>query len=372
MKKASSIIQIAVFSVFIVIFSVLSFVLPDRDFSEQENRYLEKQPKFSLSALFSGKFISDFESYTTDQFPLRDGWISLKSRFERSLGKTENNNVFFCSDDTLITRFDEPDAELVQKNIDAVNALTEATDADVYLSLIPGAVSIWSDRLPANAQNCDQRALIESIYARTSADTVDNFPELSGHSDEYIFYRTDHHWTTLGAYYGYCAAAKAMGISAAPLSDFSPERVSDSFYGTVYSSSGVRWVAPDSIDVYVPADGVTVENYSDGKAAEGTVYDYSKLEVKDKYSFFFGGNTPLLKISTGAEGKPKLLVIRDSYSDCELPFFFGDFSEIHVMDLRYYKLKVSDYISENDIDSVLINYSVANFTSDSNVFLLGR
>lgn len=371
MKKRSSLFQTVIFTAFIAVLAVLCLVSPSKDFSEQENRYLDQAPKFTFEKLFSGEFIEDFESYVTDQFVFRDTWISMKSRFERFLGKTENNGVYFCEDDALISRFDTPDAGLLADNIGAVNALAANTDAEVYLSLIPGAVSIWADKLPANAVNCDQQALIEDIYSQVNVTTVDNYSSLSAHSDEYIYYRTDHHWTSLGAYYGYTALAEALGIEAKPLSSFSPETVSEEFYGTVYSTSGVRWVEPDSIEIFVPAEGVSVTNYPNGKPVEGTVYDMSKLEVKDKYSMFFGGNTPMLEIDTGSEGKPRLLVLRDSYSDSQLPFLFDDFSHITVLDLRFYKLSIAEFIEANDIDTVLVNYSVDNFTSDSTVFRMG-
>ena len=372
MKRLSSVILIVLFCLFLALLSLACLFTPDRAFSEQENRYLQQAPAFSLSSLFSGHFTEEFSDYCSDQFVLRDSWISLKSRFERLLGKTENNGVYFCANDTLITRFDEPDEKLLAANIAAVNALAESCEGKVTLSLIPGAVSIWADRLPPNAPNCDQQALIERIYAQTNARTVDNVSALAAHSGEYIFYRTDHHWTTLGAYYGYCALAESMGFAPLPLASFTPETVTDAFYGTVYSSSGVRWVSPDSMQIFVPSEGVTVTNYSDGAAHEGLVYDREKLSLKDKYSLFFGGNTPLLDIETPAADKPSLLVVRDSYSDCELPFLFAHFSRIAVVDLRYYKLSLAEYLAENEFDAVLLNFSVANFCSDNNLFLLSR
>ena len=372
MKKKTNWVQAVVFSLFILVFALLFLILPDREFSEQENRYLTKAPAFSFASLFEGKFTESFESYSSDQFPLRDGWIGLKSAFERALGKTENNGVYFCAEDTIITRFDEPNEALVAANVAAVNGLAEKTEAAVYLSLIPGAVSIWADRLPPNAPNADQAALIGRIYGEVSCGTVDTYAALAAHAEEEIFYRTDHHWTTLGAYYGYTALMEALGLSPAPKESFTPRVESESFYGTVYSSSGVRWVRPDRIETWVSDEGITVTNYDGGQAAPGLVYDRSKLEVKDKYAMFFGGNTPLLTIETGAAGKPKLLLLRDSYSDSELPFLFAHFSEIHVMDLRYYKQSVVKYIEEHGIDTVLVNYSLANFTSDNTVFMMNR
>ncbi len=370
MKKKTNWVQAAVFSLFILVLALLFLILPDREFSEQENRYLTKAPAFSFASLFEGKFTESFESYSSDQFPMRDGWIGLKSAFERALGKTENNGVYFCAKDTIITRFDEPNEMLLESNIAAVNGLAEKTDAAVYLSLIPGAVSIWADRLPANAPNADQAALIGRIYGEVSCGTVDTYAALAAHAEEEIFYRTDHHWTTLGAYYGYAALMEALGLSPAPKESFTPRVESESFYGTVYSSSGVRWVKPDSIQIYVPAGEACLTRYDTAEGTESPVYDMGKLETKDKYSMFLGGNTSRLTIRTGSEGG-KLLVIRDSYADCELPFFFDHYAEIHVLDLRYYRQSVSAYALEGGFDAILVTYSLADFVTDTSVFLMG-
>ena len=355
---------------FLGLFFLLRLALPVRDFSENENRKLAQPPKLTLSGLFSGSFTQQFEKYLTDQFPFRDRWIDLKARLERLSGRTENNNVFFCGGDTLITRFSPPEEAMVSDAIQAVLTLRGQTEAQVCLALIPSAAAVWSDRLPANANTADQQALIDRIYAACGGLCADISGALTDHAAEDIFYRTDHHWTTLGAYYGYAETARALGLTPTPLAAFTPETVSRDFYGTVYSSSGVRWVAPDSIDRYVPDTGVTVTRYESGEGEQGAVYHPDKLETKDQYAYFLGGNTPRLRIDTGSSGG-RLLVLRDSYADCELPFFFAHYSEIHVLDLRYYRQSIRDYMTDNGIDTVLVSYSLSNFVSDTSVFLMG-
>ncbi len=368
MKKLTEWVQIGAFLLFLALGLVLLLLLPRREFSLQENRYLAQPPRFHFSDLVSGTFTQGVEDCITDQFPLRDGWISLKSRTERALGKTENNNVFFGKKDTLITRFAEPEESAVTGAVRALNALTAGTKARVFLALIPSSAAVWADRLPANANTADQAALIRRIYGETTAETGDILSALLAHKDEEIYYRTDHHWTTLGAYYGYAATALAMGLTPADKSAFRPETVSESFNGTVYSSSGVRWVAPDRMERWVDAAGVRV--YREGADEPSPVYAEEKLAVKDKYAYFFGGNTPRMVIETGSAGG-KLLVLRDSYSDCELPFFFSHYSEIHVLDLRYFRQSVREYAEMNGIDDILVNYSLSTFLTDPSVFLLG-
>ena len=374
MKKISDKIQIIIFMSMIVGFMLVMFVMPDKDFSEQENRVLSGAPKVSVEGFKTAQLMKDIESYLTDQFPLRDNWISMKSYSERIIGKTENNNAFFCKDDTLIGKFNKPDESLIDDNIEAINAFVDSTDVPVYFSLIPGAVSVWEEKLPANAQNYDQKAFIEELYSKVECDTVDNYKMLDAHDDEYIYYRTDHHWTSLGAYYGYTAVADALGFEAKDISEYTKKTVSKDFYGTIYSSSGVRWVEPDEIDMYVPDDNKKVEKIVGEDAVERAFYNYEMLEEKDKYTFFLsekGGITPLLKITSDCDNGKKLLVIRDSYSDCEVPFLTENFSEIYLMDLRLYKLGVKNFIENNDVDAVIINYSVANFSEDENLRLLG-
>ncbi|MBR5708621.1 MAG: hypothetical protein IKX41_04470 [Oscillospiraceae bacterium] len=371
MKKGAPLAQILVFVIFIAAFAVLNLVTPARTFSEQENRYLAQAPKFSFSALFDGSFTESFEKYVTDQFFGRDLWVAGKARAEKAAGKTENNNVFFCADDTLVERFTEPDPAQLTANIDAINALVSNSDADVYLALIPGAAAIWSDRLPANADCADQLAVIDEVYSRVDAETIDLASALQSAADEYIYYRTDHHWTSLGACYASGRILAAFGSQAKTPQAYDPETVTTEFYGTAWSSSGATWVPPDSIDIYVPQGDAVVKNYPHGTEEDGTLYDFSRLETKDKYSMFCGGNTPRLRVETGNEG-PHLLVLRDSYFDSELPFLLGSFSEIDVLDLRYFRTSVADFIRENDIDAVLVIYSVSNFSTDTSVFLAGR
>ena len=378
MSKKYCIFITTLFCAFIGLFLVANAASPDREFSEMENRNLEQMPTISAKSLLSGEFMKDFETYTTDQFVGRDAWIGLKSSMERALGKKENNNVYFCDEDTLITRFDQPDAAKVSENLNYVNNFVENVDIPVTFSLIPTQACIWADRLPAGAPNASQTDLLEQAKAAVPGATwADLYSSLWAHKDEDIFYRTDHHWTSLGAYYGYTALAEALGYTPVPLDAYTETVRSTEFYGTVFSSSGVRWVSPDTITTYVPDTGITVTSYtydSTGKPVEvpRSLYDTSFLSVKDKYSMFLGGNQSLGVVKTPNTDKPKLLIIRDSYADSLVPFLTPHFSEIHLVDLRYYKLSLSDYIQQNDIDQALVLYSVPNFVTDSNLFWITR
>ena len=365
----------AFFCLFLAAFLVANLVLPDREFSPEENRYLAQRPELTLESITDdeGTFMTDFEDYHSDQFAGRDFWIGLKAWGERLTGKQENNGVYFGTDgaQTLFAQFTSPSQEDMAQRLSYVNALGENVDVPVYFALIPGKVTVWSDLLPAGAPLADESGALEQAAGScVSVEWIDLVTPLMEHKDEYVFYRTDHHWTTLGAYYGYLALMEGMGLEPLEFTG-TPQLVSDSFLGTTYSAAGAKWVKPDEMYRWIPDDGVKVTSYFTGMPEEGSLYVDSYLEEKDKYSSFLGGVQPLCVVETEHTDAPKLLLVRDSYSDCLTPFLTQNFSEIHLFDLRNNNMSLSAYVEENQIDQVLVLYSTANFTTDGNLFKMG-
>ena len=358
------------FALFLSVLFLLNLFSPDKDFSPGENRYLQTLPSFSFSQLFSGDFTKKAESYCSDQFVGRDRWISLKARTELLQGKHENNGVFLCEGQRLLELFHAPAPAELDRRAAAVNTFAENVSLPVALALIPSSGEIYSDLLPYGAQNDLQKATVETLYSALNTDTVDLFTPLEAHRNEYIFYRTDHHWTSLGALYASEALSDALGIKQDETA-YHPRAVSTDFLGTAYSSSGFFWIKPDTIDIYSENDpSVKVTRY-DGAASEDTaLYIPEMLATKDKYRFFLGGNAPRVVIETGNEDLPSLLIIRDSFADSLVPFLTDHFSSIHLLDLRYYLDSVKDYAEQHEIDRILILYSVEDFCTDKNLTLL--
>jgi len=241
----------------------------------------------------------------------------------------------------------------------------------VTLGMIPSAAEIWKEKLPAGAISWDQAAFLDNIQGM-GMPFIDFRAALQEHADEQIFYRTDHHWTTLGAFYGANALLETFGKEPLKEEDFTVEIASDAFNGTLYSQSGIHWLEPDRLEYWVSEDGLTITSWRTGKEEAGTLYDRSYLEVKDKYSSFLGGNQPLcvIKNETLPEDAGKILLIRDSYSDALAPFLAQRFAEVHLVDLRYYRMPISMYAAQNEIDNIVVLYSVQNFIADRNLVLL--
>ncbi len=375
MNKKYSIFITVLFCLFIFGFGAALILSPSRDFSDQENRYLAQFKAPTWDTVRSGKFMENFEDYVADQFPLRDQWVKLKAYSERTLGKQENNGVYFdrVTGQTLFAQFTSLSDEELAKRVGYVNKLGANLDVPVYFSLVPDKSWVWADYLPDYAPNVDDGSTIEKAQELCGDDV--KFIDLRGALDYDSFYRTDHHWTTMGAMQAWFTLMQDIsgGISGDWYHE--PELQSDQFYGTTWSASGASWVRPDSIYTMIPEGGVkgnvTVTRYPEGEPIEGGLYYPEKLEVKDKYAYFLGGNQPLCVIKNPDAQGGKLLVVRDSYADSLAPFLAEEFQEVHLYDLRYNNVSLKKYVEDNGIGQVLVLYSANNFNTDGNLFKLG-
>lgn len=371
MHKFKDIVFVLIFCGFLAVMSLGLLFFPKRDFSAVENRYLEQMPECNMEDVMNGTYMSNLERYVSDHVPLRDRWVQLHASIERISGKNENGGVYFAKKDTLINRVDKPETARIEKNISYINTFVQKCPVSVYFGLIPTAAQVWADRLPLHAPTADEYRWIQTCYENCSAYPIDILGALSEHSEEAVFYRTDHHWTTLGAFYAVNEVFQSMGMDVLSADDYEPITVSENFYGTLWSSSGAWWTKPDTINVWVTQENIEVTSWFSAEPEEGNLYRDVYLEEKDQYSFFLGGNQPLCVIETEESGK-KLLLIRDSYADAIAPFLTEQFSEIHLFDLRYNKLNVLDYIYANEIDTVLILYGFSGFSEDRNLVFLSR
>ena len=372
MSKKYNIAMTGVFCGFLAAVLGLSIILPDKTFSELENRNLSTVPELSVESLTNGDFMADAEEYTADHIVGRDFWVALKAWCERLSGKQENNGAYFAENGAVINRVELPDMDKLVQNLGFVNKLVENVDVPVYFGIIPSAATVWNEYLPEGAPTADELGIIAQLYQEFDGIPLDMAQALTGQKDEYIFYKTDHHWTSLGAFYGANAIFEAMGLEQLKLEDYAPTTVTEDFNGTTFSSSGVRWLTPDSIQTYISEDGVKVTGYYTGKPEESSLYHEDFLEKKDKYSYFLGGNQPLCVIESEKNDGPKVLVIRDSYSDSLAPFLTEEFSEVHLFDVRYNMMSPSQYVQANDIDQVIVLYSFNNFVQGQNFFTVGR
>lgn len=352
---------------FATVFTALTLLLPKKDFSEKENRKLAQFPAVSWAGLADGSAARDTESFFADQFTGRDFWIQMNLRFRRLLGQKENGGVYIGKKKTLFLIPSRPNEAALNKNLLAMEAFASANpDVKTYVAIIPNAVTVLKDKLPAFAPVPDQAAQMQTVAEGVpSATFLDVTEALLAHKDEYVFYRTDHHWTSLGARYAFEEMAAKMEIT--PAEDYDVYPVSTTFSGTLASKSG-RFKTLDTVDIYVPHTETEYNvTYLDTQEKAPSMYKKEALDAKDHYTVFFGGNYGRVDINTTAGTGRRLLLFKDSYANCMIQFLYPCFDEIVMVDPRYYYDSAAPLITQHGVTDVLYLYNCDTFMTDTSL-----
>ena len=374
MNKKQSWNIITLFLLLIFGLTGATLLKPDTEFSENENRALASRPKFSISSLLSGEYTEDYETYLTDQFVFRDQWIGMKTAAERLTFRQETNDIYFAEDDYLIEKHTgsfetkQADANLVYLTA-FFEKLSETYDSEHLTAMvIPNAVDILRDKLPPFASPYDEEAYLAQIEAALPEGVwLDSSEVLNLHKDEEIYYRTDHHWETLGAYYVFEQWTAEKGLGQVSMEDYNITTITDSFEGTVASKVGTE-VKQDTIEIFEPKDPVSyLLTYNQTDDVRSTVYQAHVLDSKDKYSYFYGGNYGLVEADMENDTGRKLLVIKDSYAHCFVPFTYQLFDEVDMLDLRYFNQSLSAYIEAGNYTDILFLYNASGFAEDTSL-----
>ena len=357
-------------------FIIWNLATPPKIFSENENRFLAEIPKFTIDKFVNGEYMNGMDEYINDQFIKRDQWIRMKTMLERAILKQETNSVYFAKDQYLIEKHDYNDVseEQADKNGDYLiefikKYVSKLGNDHVKVMLVPTASDVLIDKLPPFAADTgyNQNDYVDKLASSVSKDIFINLSDtLKGHKDEYIYYRTDHHWTTLGAFYAYEHWARSIGIEPLNKDQFDIILASDQFYGTLHSKVNIN-VKPDNIYLYEIKKDMDYQLTYDLINKTDTLYDLTKLEGKDKYSVYMGGNNALIEVQTNNKNGHKLLVIKDSYANSFVPFAINHYEKTYMLDLRYYNGRIDTFIENNGITDVLVLYNVMGFVKDINI-----
>lgn len=354
-------------------FGVYSFIAEDREFSDSENRVLADVPSFSINSLLSGEFMKDFESYLADQFPLRDEAISLKTFIDRLFSKREENGVLIGGNGYLFdaqTPFDEA------ANEDKLRLINEFSEKYVgtkqLIAISPNSSYINSESLPYNKRLPDQSVQIDRIYASLKSpalkklDTV-SILEAEKERGTQLYYKTDHHWTTRGAFSVFRGITEQWKLDEKDIRyTFHP--VATDFEGTLSSKAGVHDIT-DTVEICVPEDenAAYVVSFESQQKKTASLFAKEKLTQKNKYEVFLGGNYDKVIITTLSEDRNTLLIVKDSYANCMLPMLSPHFSKIIVVDPRYMTESIHSVMEEYDITHVLFLYNLNTFLEDTSI-----
>ena len=385
MKKIK-IIEVIAFLTVVAGISILSFTSEDKDFSENENRILAKAPKFSWDKVLDCSFQEELEEYLKDQVCFRDGWISVKTFFQKSTGNTDIGGAYVGKEGYDFEKItpDDVDDMLVRRNTKAVSEYFEycekTIDKDkINFIIVPTSGLVYEDKLPKNAVLFDQNKYIDQISAGVkNGSLIDSRKVLLNAKEENLYYKTDHHWTIDAAFLVSNEWRLKTGKKIIDKKNVTEEIVTTEFKGSLYSKILDIDSKNDCIKVINRKEDNNFSVVADGKDIGG-FYQEDKLKEKDKYAYFFGGNYGEVVITnknnknkTNKINKNNLLVIKDSFANSYVPLIAEEYDKIFMIDLRYYAGDMGAYLEENNITEVMVLYNVSNFISDKNIFKLTK
>ena len=379
LRKKGAIISIIMIWLFcLVIFGMTGLLVltEDKDFSESENRVLATFPKLTISTLADGSFMKDFETYLTDQFPFRDSIISAKTLTDRILGKNEENGVYIGKEGFLFDSQTPFNADRTKKIGKAVKKFNQNhPELKTAFMLVPNSTYIYSEYLPDYLELPAQNEIIKSVRKQIDNDEI-YWPSassvLSKNADKsQLYYKTDHHWTTRDAYLLFKEICLEWGLESnkKDIDDkFSFYEVSTTFEGTLASTSGVHDTT-DKIEICVPekSEGTYIVHFESSGDKTASMFFESKLNQKNQYEIFLGGNYDKVIISTVSTSNKSLLLIKDSYANCMIPMLTPYFSKIVVIDPRYLIDSLDSIIKENEFTHMLYLYNLNTLLEDNSL-----
>lgn len=344
-----------------------------KEFSENENRYLTQFPQISLSGILSGDVQSDITDAFNDQFIKRDFWTATSTKVEKALGYKDIGGVYLGQEHYYFEKIMNQDISQTNyfQNLRFLQYIAgRETNAQVTAMLVPSPGTVLKEKLPdyATLYDADKmyqgaKAMLEQNGQNSILLDIRQQMERVG-KEKQIYYKTDHHWSLRGAYIGYQAYMECMGKEPEEYENFDVQVVSDRFFGTLYSKVLDSQAVEDEMDA--PQNLPDISVFCDGEERD-SIYDEGKKEEKDKYAYFFGGNYGEVQIINEAVEERRLLIIKDSFANSMVPFLLRDYSEIQMLDMRYFKGSVQDFLEEYGADEILILYEISNFAQDKNL-----
>ncbi len=366
--KKSDILICVLFCGFLFSMLALYLLLPEQTFSEKEKRYLEQKPQLTWESLSSGEFGEDVESYLADHIPGRDFFVGLSAYYDKLTGRQVTKDVYTAEGDRIVEAPVSWDEAAAKKNMAAINSFADTVEQKVDLMIVPSAGFCLEQTVRGLADPYQDTQMIRDIYSLAGENVrgLDLIPAFTAVGDPgALYYRTDHHWTSRGAYAAYAEYMKILGRDYPAPEDYTITAY-DGFLGSTYSRSGLWLTKSEPVELWDSGKEFTVTNAETNTPHAGLFYE-ERLQELDKYTVYLDGNHSLVRIENpAAAGKGKLLVIRDSYANCLGTFLADSYESVTLVDLRYYRSPVSELVAQEGFADILVCYSIGNFLTDAN------
>lgn len=358
-----------IFLIVLVGFFFIGLVKKDTSFSKEENRMLTTRPKISIDGIVSGEFESEYEQYKNDQFPFRNVFVKLKSIVSVAMGDREANGIVRGEDGYLMEKFVPYSEEANEKKLENIGKFIEKNSKiKQYFLMVPTSINILEDKVPRGILLKSQDKRMDEFFQsfrEMGGRTIDVRDAFRENKDKELYYHTDHHWTSEGAYIAYKEAKKKLNLKKNV--EYTKLSVYDNFQGSLTYNSGFYMNHRDVIDIYFPKKNsvYSVVNYVEEKKKTASLYNHEKLPTKESYEVFLDGNHSLIKIQSTVQNEAVLLVFKDSYANCFIPFLTQHYSEILVVDPRYYYGNIQELIKTEEVTAILYLYNANTFFTDT-------
>lgn len=346
----------------IVILSIMDIVNKDKIFSEMENRYLKRKPRISKESVLKGNYTKDYEEYLNDHFIFHDKFINIKSFAESLFLKKENNGIVYGKNDYMFDKQIIINNEILENNIEAIKKFSNNYDAE-FMG-VPYSSSVLKEYLPYKTEFIDEISIIDKINKYIGMDrSINIYETLLDNKEKYIYYKTDHHWTSYGAYLAYQEFCVKNKLKAIDINLLKENKV-ENFLGTYYSKSKKLNAKTDMLSYY-QMDNLRMEI---DKQKFNSIYNSDILKTRDKYSVFLNGNNPITKIiNSDKNASGSILIIKDSFANSITPFIANNYKETTIIDLRQFNYKMSEYMDGKNFDNILLVYSFNSLNTDTSI-----
>lgn len=376
-SKIGRYVPMFVFLIFIYGMALWFLFAPKTDYSSSEKRYLQEFPETSVENIAGGEFGSEFESYFADHFPSRNFWVGFNAYYNLEIGNNGASGVYKCDNGYLINKPVSTDNK-VEKNTNAIVKFKDNVDVPITVMFAPSTGYIADDVLPTVHDEYNDDTYFESASKTFEnngiafVDLRETFKEAYNNGSQ-LYYKTDHHWTTEGAYTAYAQLCKNLATEPVAKESLNVEKYDD-FYGTTYSTSGFWLTDPDTVEVWnnpANTDNIKVKITEGTEVSEyDSMYFYDHIDEDDKYPVFIDGNHALTEITNSEAEGGTIIVIKDSFSHCLAPFLVENYSKVILVDMRYYKQIVSDIVAQEKPEQILVMYGIDNFATDTDIVWL--
>ncbi|MFC5528977.1 DHHW family protein [Cohnella yongneupensis] len=421
--KSKHAFNIALFLIPIVTITAMNlFASKDQTVSLLEKRDIQPMPKLTLDSIVDGTYTKQFDNYYSDHFVMRESMVETGSNIKSLKGWNSSDGVALveAGGNNMSENLGAPTTEgqpeatgAATDNSDAVPVSADVavaskddgsegvvqTEKSTYLVIKDKAMLLYHSSAPASADyaatlnrlraalkpnvnlysllvpsqvefveeakykklNDSQKDAFANVYAQTDKGVipVPAYAHIEPHKGEYVYYRSDHHWTTLGAYYAYEGVAEAMGVKALPLSSFKKQEIKN-FLGSAYSATlnTAMKKNPDTITTYMPTTKFKFDVYKTSKPKSHPLVETTMpTDGRGGYAVFLGGDFSLGRITTDVHNGKRLLLVKDSYANAMVPFLVPHFEEIDIVDPRYYKGNLLTLVKDRKITDVMLENS---------------